>query len=125
MVNRFNIWWRQAQADFKTADDDFNAGNFYATTLFCQQAAEKALKAVVAKGGKVPPRTHNLLDLGVLANAIVLKQYLALLNPWYTISRYPDVGDQPPVDMVKKHDAEKSLKAAKEVLEWIKKLLDT
>lgn len=124
MASEQSLWWIQSQADLKTAQDDFRSGNYYATTLFCQQAAEKALKAVIANQGKIPQKTHSLPELAAIAGIKELRAPLAALNPWQTLSRYPDISGKAPVQLIKKPDAEGAIKNAKEVLEWIQKLLN-
>ena len=39
-------WWRQAEADLDTAIFNLNGKKYYASVIFAQQAAEKALKAL-------------------------------------------------------------------------------
>src|SRR5688500_2087933 len=52
-------FWSQARADLATAVTLLDAGVYYASVFFSQQAAEKALKgATVDKQGRVP-KGHN------------------------------------------------------------------
>ncbi len=64
-----------------------------------QQAAEKALKAVLILGGIVFPRTHNLVALRALLPAAFSEGMdvteLAELTQWGTESRYPGDWDEP------------------------------
>jgi HEPN domain-containing protein len=65
-----------------------------------QQAAEKALKAVIALDGVEPPRTHDLVRLRDLIPEHVgvreLEVDLRALSDAYPAARYPDL-DEPPL----------------------------
>jgi len=72
------------------------------TRLACwhsQQAAEKALKAVLIVSGVAFPRTHNLVALRALLPATLSQKMdireLAELTQWGTESRYPGDWDEP------------------------------
>lgn len=59
------------------------------------QAAEKALKALIAYGGADPPKTHNLTDLLTISKRIEpdlarLGEDLDSLETYYIPVRYPD-----------------------------------
>jgi HEPN domain-containing protein len=59
------LWLRQAQEDLITAQVNLDGGRFYAASIFSQQAAEKALKALILEQtGATPPRSHDLVALG-------------------------------------------------------------
>ncbi len=63
--------------------------------FFAQQAAEKALKAVMTLRKLVPTRTHNLLVLAAELNAQGVPtprtpDELAVLNPYAVTLRYDD-----------------------------------
>jgi HEPN domain-containing protein len=61
-------WVERARYDLDTADAMFKAGRFLYVLFCCQQAIEKALKAVIVKKtGELPPRIHNLLRLAETA----------------------------------------------------------
>ena len=113
-------WWQQAQADATCATVLLTAGHFYAVSFFAQQAAEKALKAVLLerRSGQQPPRTHDLRYLGTQTAAPArLQMYLSTLNPAFQLARYP-VGGKAPVNTITEQDAHAHLAAADEVLRW-------
>lgn len=60
----------------------------------CQQAVEKALKAVIVrKMGELPPRIHNLLRLAETAGIESNENQIDLftkLSGYYIKSRYPE-----------------------------------
>ena len=59
------LWWRKATDDYKVAVRLFDAGDMPMgiVCFHCQQAVEKALKALIVAQGVVPPKTHDLLAL--------------------------------------------------------------
>lgn len=66
-----------------------------AAFFFAQQAAEKALKAVMTARALVPSRTHNLLALAAELNAAGIAtshtpDELAVLNPYAVTLRYDE-----------------------------------
>ncbi len=58
--------------------------------FLAQQAAEKALKALLAASGEDPPRTHDLEALSALVGPLpgVAREMLAALTPWAIAGRY-------------------------------------
>lgn len=76
------------------------------TTFHAQQAAEKALKAVVAASGIRPPRTHDLDELiALLGSRGVSAEGFAgagsVLNEYAVRVRYPDALVEPSVEDVR------------------------
>jgi HEPN domain-containing protein len=118
-------WWRQAQADLQTADIAIAGGQFYAASWFGQQAAEKALKAVlIERTGELPPRTHDLHFLGGKLNVpATIARDLQTLNPVSGLARYPDSLGVAPVDAVRRTDAVRHRDAARRVLVWVENQL--
>ncbi|MBI3051859.1 HEPN domain-containing protein [Candidatus Woesearchaeota archaeon] len=65
-------WWRQANSDLEKAKVLFKSGNFDGTAFFCQQAAEKSLKAlVIVKTKEKKIESHSLVYLGKEANVFI------------------------------------------------------
>ena len=100
----------------------------YVYVLFCcQQAAEKALKAVViARTGKLAPRIHNLPRLAELAGVALdppRLDLLADLSNYYVQTRYPDeiesVGQETDPQRV-----QATLDMTEETLEWLLSMLN-
>jgi len=61
-------WADRARYDLETADAMLKAGRYLYVLFCCQQAVEKALKAVIVRRtGELPPRVHNLLRLADVA----------------------------------------------------------
>lgn len=89
-------WLRHAESDLALAKVAADGAILYETLCFhAQQAAEKAIKAVLVSRGIVPPRSHNL---GMLADLLPddspLPECLADmvgLSDYAVGSRYPGV----------------------------------
>lgn len=89
-------WRRQAEADLRTARRLLAAGEFGPCAFYCQQAAEKALKALLySKGAKV--FGHSLT--GLLEHVInenftepseAVRRAAEALDEHYISPRYPD-----------------------------------
>ena len=114
-------WWDQAQADLWDAVTVLAAGEYFATSLFAQQAAEKALKAlyVEQRGGTSPPKSHDLEFLGTEVGAPPsLEPEFDTLADTITLARYPDIGSPAPVNGIRRPDAESHLEAARRIVAW-------
>ena len=55
-------WQQKANEDLAVAKElrDFGTGHFGVICFHCQQAAEKYLKALLARNGLAVPRTHDI-----------------------------------------------------------------
>jgi HEPN domain-containing protein len=86
-------WWEYAERDLETARVLLRAKRWDATSLFAQQAVEKAFKAMlVRKGEESPPRIHDLVVLAPRAGApATLERDLTELSWVYVVTLYPDV----------------------------------
>jgi HEPN domain-containing protein len=113
-------WWRQAQADLRTAEVNLEAGQFYGVSWFAQQAAEKALKAVyLERHHRLAPRTHDLRLLGMqLVVPQTLRIDLDVLDQTFDPSRYPTASGTAPVDAIGAGDANDHFAAARRILTW-------
>jgi HEPN domain-containing protein len=87
-------WVDQAGYDLDTARAMLASGRYLYVLFCCQQAVEKALKAViVARTGALPPRVHNLVRLAEVANVESDRdrlRFLGELSAYYIQSRYPE-----------------------------------
>lgn len=114
-------WWKQAEADLRTASNSFNSGDYYACVFWSQQAVEKALKALYLKRFNELPKIH---DLTIFAKKLDLSSNLYEncedLTNVYTETRYPDMSDIIPAKKFTKEEATEFLEKAKEVIKWIK-----
>jgi len=94
-------WLAYAESDLAVAGGVDRAGVLTETLCFhVQQAAEKAIKAVLVAGGADPPRTHDLeMLLAAVPEHVQIgfdRLSVAALTAYAVASRYP--GDDEPVE---------------------------
>ena len=118
-------WFKQAQRDHHNARKNFEIGLYDVCLFLCQQAVEKALKALYVKARKKPPpRVHSLeriiglLDLGDKFRDLTLD-----LEDYYFTMRYPDITERLPFELCDRADALDGLKRSKKILDLIKRKL--
>lgn len=117
-------FWAQARADYATALTLRDAGIYYASVFFSQQAAEKALKAASARRLQKVPKGHHLIQIAdSLAAPIEVMNAAAELNAEYLTSRNPDATDGVPAQMYDQESARVHLRAAETILGWAKGML--
>lgn len=121
----------KAKEWFEIGDREFNfakinlkekENKFYAEIcLLLQQAVEKYLKGYLVAQGIKPKKIHNNREL-CLACAEINKEFeefiveCAKLNKYYVAARYPVC-----YEIYRREDANKALKTAEKVIEFIKK----
>ena len=105
-----------------------NTGHWSWCCFTCQQAAEKALKAI-CEHFRTPQRGHNL---NVLIQAIEahtnvpndVQMACARLNRYYIPTRYPNAFDHgSPADQFFEPDARQALEDAEEVLRFAERVV--
>lgn len=120
MKEEIKNWWEKAKRDLKAAEFNYNGGFFEESLFFSQQSVEKGLKALYIKRFDHMKKTH---DLVLLSRRLDLPERLMdfckELSPAYMYTRYPDVPEIGDIDEV----SENLLKYAREVLNWIEKML--
>ncbi len=95
------------------------SGRYLYAGFEAQQAAEKALKAVLQEAARVPPKIHKVVTLAREADLGVpeLLNRLATLSAYYIATRYPEVrkelSQRTTLDV-----AESLFNTAREVLAW-------
>jgi HEPN domain-containing protein len=109
-------WMNRALHDIETAEYNLKGNILDAAAFYCQQAVEKALKALYIKEYKKLIRSHDLLFLG---NKINLPDELIEIcdgiNPFYTGTRYPDMYEE-----YSEEEIEEAIIEARRVIEWVK-----
>ena len=129
MREEVNIWWKQAKKDFESAEKNYKLKEYYLVAFLCQQAVEKALKALLIKKLKNPEEfinKHSLIFLGKKCKVPnKFYPFLRDLTRDYIIARYPGIAslEEPPYELYDEEKARKVLKETKLILEWIKKQL--
>ncbi len=114
-------WLAQGDADLAHARASHQAGFYFAAAFSCHQAAEKWLKgAVIELRRTLPPKTHNLVELGrTLEVPEEVMSDLRLLNPEYATSRYPDAANGVPAENYDARKTAQLLEAAERVHRWV------
>ncbi len=125
MRKEIKNWSDQANDDFDSAKFNFNGKKFYVAAFLCQQAVEKALKALFLyeKKGEVP-QSHSLIYLAT--NTSVPKSFYSFLKeltPKFIDTRYPDASVDLPSRIYDEENTKRILDKTKDVLAWIKNQL--
>lgn len=121
---------RQTECWLKSAEEDFEVGRHLVKAdktrhglFFINLALEKMLKACFCKNQKkTPPKIHNLINLYQMAGLetdIERQDAMEALNRFCLEGRYPE---EWPVIPDKK-EAQRYLKIAEQLIEWLKKQL--
>ena len=124
------VWWlRVAKRDLERAEHSLREEDRSAAVFWAQQAAEKALKAVLLAYRGFFPKTHSIrrlfeelgsnLGLGEeeLEEAYELTQY-------YFVSRYPDIVEGLPDEAISRRTAERAVAIARRVVEAAERALE-
>jgi len=115
-------WWEQAKEDLKAAKINYDNKVYYVASFLSQQAAEKALKAVLLESESKIPKVHDLI---FLAKKTGLDESLfskcATLTKVYVKTRYPDFFDESPSHSFTKELASEHITFAEEILAWVEK----
>ena len=120
----WEAYWAQARADYATAVTLYDAGVYYASVFFSQQAAEKSLKAAIIRKHRKTPRGHNLILMANNLDApIKILNAAAELNPEFYASRNPDSSCGTPSQQYDKQSARIHLFSAQMISEWCKSLI--
>ena len=122
------MWMRQAERDLAKALNDLVTRDWDSAAFWAQQAAEKALKAVLLNAGVVY-RGHDLLgiaerierELGIDTSEIT--EDLRELTIHYTVSRYPNAANAVPYELYDERKARELVERARKVLEWARRHL--
>ncbi len=133
-MNVFTIearrWFRQAQADLEVARA-LRSGGYYAAACFhSQQAAEKALKAVLYSQGSRVVLGHSARELALRCEGLDpafadLRESAALLDQFYIPTRYPNGLPSPavPSETYTAVQADTAYEAAERVLKTVETFL--
>ena len=119
MANRYvQSWMAQAQHDMQIARRNLGASIYDDCVVHCQQAVEKALKALhIALYGELAPKTHSLEELAKLTSMTDdLDSAVFQLEKDYFELRYPDEAGRAPFERCTREHAEAALAAAEGAL---------
>jgi len=119
-MKQVQLWWKQAQNDLKAARNSLSTRDFSWSSFQAQQAAEKALKTFLIKKELKIPKVHDLIFLGRKAGLDEnLLNKCDQLTWVYIETRYPNLSGEPSEKKFTKQLAEKHLKIAEEILQWV------
>lgn len=118
-------WWEQAGEDLQSARTNLAAERYYVCAFLCQQALEKAFKALwIERFRELPPKTHDLLGLAErLSVPADFSTALRNINPAYATARYPDAANGLPARAFNEEIARRDLEGAEKVISWCEKEL--
>ena len=119
------LWWAQAKRDLRIAERNHEHRDYEVSVFFCEQAAQKALKALLLhRTSQPPPKVHNLVELGRrLGLKGKMLDFLAELTPHYMIIRYPDAAGAVTSDLYNGRMSLRYLRGTREVLAWCRSRL--
>ena len=119
-------WVGRARYDLDTARAMLGAERFLYVIFCCQQAIEKALKALIAqRTSETPPRSHNLpasAEAAELDPDADRAELFRVLTNAYIESRYPATAT-PADGSVTRAEAAGVLDQTEEACEWVLSLL--
>jgi len=127
LVERSKDWMDQAEWDLEHAKQDLNTGFYDWACFSAQQAAEKAVKAVLQKQG-VEAWGHSvyelLLDLKEKFNIESLLNMALELDKAYIPTRYPNAHPSlSPRRRYTKEEAKRLVSYAEEIVRFCKSIL--
>ena len=120
----------QAKGEIKAAKDLLNTSNYAWCCFTCQQAAEKALKAMLEYFGS-PTIGHNLVALISEVSKFnhvpsEIESACRKLNRYYIPTRYPNAFPSgAPISMFDESDAKEAVKLAEKVIEFAERITKT
>jgi HEPN domain-containing protein len=122
MARRHLDWMAQAERDYKHAKNAVEDGDFEWCCFACQQAAEKALKALIeSRNGRATGHSiTTLLRLLKIEDEFLLESALRL-DRHYIPTRYPNSYDSgSPGEYYLLNDANQALEDAKKIMDYCK-----
>ena len=126
---RWVDWLDEAEDDLASAKELYRAGRYAKACFLAQQAAEKALKALLIRRAGVYERTHSVAALLERARQLAdvtqdLVDAAELLDRYYVPSRYPNAWPSgSPSKRLREPDARSAIEAAEKILGWVRENL--
>lgn len=117
-------WLNRARSNLVRAQNDQPEVYLEDLCFDAQQAAEKAIKALLIEKGVDFPYTHDLADLLTLVEQAGQQvpedlKRVVILTDYAVESRYPGLAEP-----VTKEEYEEALSLAESILDWVKKVLE-
>ncbi|QNB45439.1 HEPN domain-containing protein [Thermanaerosceptrum fracticalcis] len=125
---KVNEWLMITEEDLDVAVLCFKGSKYLHCAYMCQQAVEKALKALITANGQVPSPIHDLYALAEDAeidDALTTEQkfFLRALTTYAIAARYPE-RKKKLYSLCKQEEAEKLLRLAEVFVSWIKEKIN-
>lgn len=122
--NDVTAWLEFADYDLKTAKWNFEGKIYTSCCYVCQQAAEKALKALILTKGKIIPKVHSLDRLiselkKIKIDVSKISQDGQILDKYYISTRYPGQYGGPE-GLYDEDDAKSALIATDRILRFVR-----
>jgi hypothetical protein len=117
--------FKEARNDLVNAQKFIRIAVYNASAFYCQQSVEKGLKALyMLKRRRSYPRTHVLPELAApFVPPPKVADALKDLTMDYATARYPDAANGVPSEIYTRSMAQRKLKEAKMVWQWIDRQL--
>ncbi len=112
------MWLRKAEKDLKWAEAMLLERDLDYSTFHSQQAAEKALKAVITALKIQPPKTHDIEKLLNILDKNLEKERIGELTKYAVEARYPDFEEEP-----SEEEAVEALELAGKTVDWAREKL--
>lgn len=125
--NEGQRWLAQSQLDLADARYLYEGNRYNACCFFCQQAAEKALKAYLYQQGAEHVYGHSVAELCHEASMLDrdfadIKTAVSPLDVYYIPTRYPNgLPGGIPSEAFSSEDAERALAMAEKVIALVEK----
>ena len=128
-MDRAKWWIEVALTDCKRARRSLEESDFAASTFWAQQAVEKALKSLLLMMKGSFPKTHNIKKLReALGNDLNISEDMweeaYELTQYYFVSRYPDLVEGDPNEVIGRKRAESAYRACEEIVRRAKEALE-
>jgi HEPN domain-containing protein len=130
-------WMRQAQDDLDAARCLFRSNHYSLSCFQCQQAVEKALKALMFAKGRLKKsdlEDHEVMTLAYRASGLdprlrAISGMVARIQGYYTNTRYPHYQrgffqTSIPAEMFSQEDADDAISKAAEILQLLRQVLN-
>lgn len=124
---RWRDWFEEARDDFISAEILLKEGRYSKVCFLSQQAAEKAIKALLIFKFKKFETIHSVVELlkRVGASEELIKLGIEL-DRHYITSRYPNAWPLgSPSKMYREEDAVSAVNAARRIIEYVEREIET
>lgn len=128
-MRRHEDWLKQADSDLGASEDSSSSKHYEWACFQAQQAAEKALKAlIISKGSESRVHSIKFLLSNLPENISVSDQIQNAareLDKHYIPTRYPDsFSTGIPKDFFTQDDAQRAISNAKKIIEFVKEKIN-